>query len=94
MGFERGALALDNIFQVVATFILLTVQCAVPLDWGNTVSHGGTIQVALAMGFVVTVLIEAFGDIGGAHMNPAVTVSMAIANQITILRGKLQYIFC
>ena len=60
----------------------------VPLHWGNFQLWGGAVQIALAMGFVITVLAEAFGDMGGAHMNPAVSIAMVAANQITVFKGQ------
>ncbi len=77
----------DVVCELVATFCLESAQCALPLSWNNS-DRGGVVQIALGMGFVVTILIEAFGPLSGAHMNPAVTVSMAASGIITITRGE------
>ncbi len=79
----------DVICELVATFCLESAQCALPLSWDNP-DRGGVVQIALGMGFVVTILIEAFGPLSGAHMNPAVTISMAASGMITVTRGESQ----
>ena len=76
----------DVIVEFVATFLLVSVQVALPLSWGNSAIHGGPVQVSLAMGFVVTCLAWTFGDLGGAHMNPAVTFAMMLRRKASILR--------
>ena len=81
----------DVICEGLATALLVSIQCALPLTWG-TDSLGNVVQIALGMGFVVTVLIEVFGELGGAHMNPAVSISMTLAGQLSIVRGNHNYV--
>jgi aquaporin NIP len=45
---------------------------------GGTVTHPG---VALTFGLIVMALIYTFGDISGAHFNPAVTLAFAAAKR-------------
>lgn len=72
--------------EIISTFILLTVQCSLPLSW--KADMGQVIQIALGMGLVVMGLIEMFGAVGDAHFNPAVTLAMLVANKCSIVRGK------
>ena len=76
----------DLVIEAAATFFLMSAQAALPLGWG--VGLGGVVQVAMGMGFVVACMAWTLGDFGGAHMNPAVSVAMALKMDITILRGK------
>jgi aquaporin NIP len=45
----------------------------------GTVSHPG---IALTFGLVVLAMIYTFGDISGAHLNPAVTTAFAVAGRL------------
>lgn len=48
---------------------------------GGTVTHPG---VALTFGLVVMALIYTFGDISGAHFNPAVTLAFAASRRFQV----------
>jgi aquaporin NIP len=49
----------------------------------NEVSHGalGHSGIALTFGLIVLAMIYTFGDVSGAHLNPAVTVAFASAGR-------------
>lgn len=44
----------------------------------GSVTHAG---IALTFGLIVLAMIYAFGDVSGAHMNPAVTTAFALARR-------------
>jgi aquaporin NIP len=44
----------------------------------GTITHAG---IALTFGLVVLAMIYTFGDVSGAHLNPAVTTAFAISNR-------------
>jgi glycerol uptake facilitator-like aquaporin len=39
------------------------------------------------MGFAVMALVWSFGDFGGAHFNPALSICLALTYKITFSRG-------
>ena len=61
-------------------FLVFAATGAVAVD---AVTHGslGGIGMSLACGLVVFAMIEALGDISGAHLNPAVSVGFALAGR-------------
>ncbi|KAK2175376.1 hypothetical protein NP493_737g02067 [Ridgeia piscesae] len=81
----------DVFAEFVATFMLVSVQSALPLTWGEA-GIGGPVQTALGMGFIVCTMAWTFGDFSGGHMNPAVTFSMALSAKITVVRALVYVI--
>lgn len=45
---------------------------------GGAITHVG---IALTFGFIVLAMIYTFGDVSGAHLNPAVTIAFAAARR-------------
>ena len=88
---QTGVFWRDVCVEALATFLLMSVQCSVPLSWGTLgqppTLFGNIVQQCLGMGFVVCALAWTFGDFGGCHMNPAVTFSMIISLKITCSKG-------
>lgn len=70
--------------ELVATMLLVGLGCASAVPVGGPGSVTLT-HPALAFGFLVAALVNAFGDASGAHMNPAVTLAMLIRGRITAL---------
>jgi aquaporin Z len=67
--------------EFLGTFILVFAGTgAIVIDQvsGGAIGHPG---VALVFGLVVLSMIYTFGDISGAHLNPAVTIAFAAAGR-------------
>ncbi|WP_422103911.1 MIP/aquaporin family protein [Winogradskyella sp.] len=67
--------------ELVGTFSMVFCGCGamtVNEITGGAVSHVG---IAITWGLIVMAMIYAFGEISGAHFNPAVTIAFAFAKR-------------
>lgn len=67
--------------EVIGTFFLVfagTGAITINLVSGGVIGHAG---IALTFGLVVLGMIQTFGDVSGAHFNPAVTLGFAAAGR-------------
>ena len=77
----------DEMRKVVAEFIgtlaLILIGCgAIVIGGFGTAFPLGILPIALAFGLTVMAMAYGIGPISGAHINPAVTVSMWVAGRI------------
>ena len=70
------------IAEALGTALLVTLGTGCVMT--NVISQGalGLTGIALTWGFLVTVLVAALGGVSGAHINPAVTVALAVSRRI------------
>jgi aquaporin Z len=69
--------------ELVGTFALVfagTGAIVVNHASGGAITHPG---IALTFGLIVLAMIYTFGDISGAHFNPAVTAAFAVARRFS-----------
>lgn len=75
-----GGRARRLVAEVVGTFALVFFGCGaimVDADGGGL----GQVGISLAFGLVVMAMVFALGQVSGAHINPAVTLGLAIARR-------------
>ena len=73
----------NYIAEAIGTFSMIFCGCGAMVinDFtGNVITHPG---VAITWGLIVMAMIYAFGDISGAHFNPAVTLGFAVAKKFS-----------
>ena len=64
--------------EFFGTFLLVFFGCGVVCTSVTTGAQAGVFQVAIVWGLGITTAIYLSGALSGAHLNPAVTVSMAV----------------
>jgi aquaporin Z len=69
--------------EFIGTLALVLVGCgAIAIGGFGTAFPVGILPIALAFGLTVTAMAYGIGHISGAHLNPAVTVSLWVAGRI------------
>lgn len=78
--------------EAVGTFFLCFAGIGAILSTQAPLNSGaGLVGIALAHGLALSVGVNVFGGISGAHFNPAVTIGMLVTGRIKV-DGAIQYI--
>ncbi len=73
------------IAEVIGTFFLCFAGIAAILSTQDPINSGaGLVGIALAHGLALSVAVNAFGGISGAHFNPAVTIGFLSTGRIPL----------
>lgn len=70
--------------EALGTFMLVFAGCgAIVIDerFGGVITHLG---IAVVFGLVVATIIYTYGDVSGAHVNPAVTIAFTVARRFPV----------
>ena len=73
-----------SVAELVGTFALVFVGCGAILTAGPD-AGAGNLEVALAFGLVVGVMVSALSHISGGHFNPAVTLAFLITRRLSVV---------
>ncbi|NXT65079.1 AQP2 protein, partial [Chaetops frenatus] len=72
--------------EFLATLVFVLFGLGSALKWPSAPAPS-TLQIALAFGLAIGTLVQAFGHISGAHINPAVTLGCLLGSQLSLLRA-------
>ncbi|XP_060108054.1 aquaporin-5-like [Heteronotia binoei] len=70
--------------EFVATMLFIFVALGAAFNW--PLQQPSVLQISLTFGLAIATLIQVFGHISGAHINPAVTIAFFVGNEISIFR--------
>lgn len=67
--------------EALGTGLLVFLACLGCMTWGQPYNH---LQTVLSVGLVVLIIVQTFGCISGAHINPSITVAATIFRLIDL----------
>ena len=71
------------IAEFIGTFALVFVGGGAIMMVLHTGNDAGLLQIALAHGLILALMVSAFMNVSGGHLNPAVTFGLLVARRIT-----------
>ena len=73
--------------EFVGPFALVVAGVGAIISTQNLGDGGNLVAVALAHGLAIGLMVAALGHVSGGHFNPAVTISMLAAGEISVTRA-------
>ena len=70
--------------ELIGTFAMVfcgTGAIVIDQQTGGAIGHAG---IAITVGLIVTAMIYTFGEVSGAHFNPAVTIGFTIVGKFSV----------
>ncbi|XP_059175182.1 aquaporin-5-like isoform X2 [Physella acuta] len=76
-------------FLAQILFVFLGCASAIAINPTNSSDPVYLVKIALAFGLAIMALVQMIGHVSGGHINPAVTVAMAVVMNISVVRAVL-----
>ena len=80
-----------SVAELIGTFALVFIGCGAVLVAAPD-AGAGNLDVALAFGLVVGVMVSALSHISGAHFNPAITLAFLITRRLSLVLAVAYWI--
>jgi aquaporin TIP len=83
----------DGVAEFIGTFMLVLIGAgAVAYLKAHQSGNADTVVAALAHGLILVAIVSIYGHISGAHVNPAITLSLLVGRQIDITRAGVYWV--
>jgi aquaporin TIP len=87
----KGALA-----EFISLFLFVFIGVGTVMSYEKIhpgdLEAGGLLMIAIAHGLAIAILVAATANISGGHVNPAVSLGLALAGKITVIRLVLYWV--
>ncbi len=80
--------AVSGEFLAMIIFVLLSLGSTI--NWASTKENpppADLVLISLCFGLSIATLVQCFGHISGAHINPAVTAAMVATRKLSLAKG-------
>jgi aquaporin Z len=77
--------------ELLGAFTLVLVGAGTIMSLGPQ-ADAGTLEVALATGLAIAVMVSAVGHISGGHFNPAITLGFMLTRRISLPLGLIYWV--
>jgi aquaporin Z len=77
--------------ELLGTFTLVLIGAGTIMSLGPA-SDAGTLEVALATGLAIAVMVSAVGHISGGHFNPAITFGFMLTRRVSVVLGLVYWV--
>lgn len=67
--------------ESLGTGLLVFLGCLGCIKWGQPYNH---LQTVLSFGLVILIVVQTFGCISGAHVNPVITIAATVFELIDV----------
>ncbi|KAM4705979.1 aquaporin-4 [Rhinophrynus dorsalis] len=84
--------AVTGEFLAMLIFVFLSLGSTINWRKSESLQPEDIVLIALCFGLSIATLVQCFGHISGAHINPAVTVAMVCMRKISIAKSVLYII--
>jgi glycerol uptake facilitator-like aquaporin len=80
-----------SFIELLGTFALVLIGAGTIMSVGPQ-ADAGTLDVAIATGLTIAVMVTAVGHISGGHFNPAITFGFLLTRRVAVVLGVAYFV--